>query len=76
MIDVTEDLPRRIREKGANLFKQDNGKVTKFVLICKKMNYRGFIYVRNDYILDTDGSLKDLYNNFYYENNIPVLANQ
>ncbi len=75
MIDVTENLPRRIREKGATLHMSDNGKVSKFVLVCKKLNYRGFIYVRNDYVLDMEGSLKDLYNNFYYENNIGVLAN-
>lgn len=75
MTDITEDLPRRIREKGGKLFMKNDGSMIKYLLECKKLNYRSFIYVRAGY-READASLKDLYNDFYYANNIGVIANR
>jgi len=71
--DISSRLPSRIRQKGGVLTEEVNGTVTKFTLICAKLKYRGFIYVMKG--RDADGTLKDLYNNFYYENNIGVISN-
>lgn len=74
--DVTDTiLSKRIRKMGGKLFKSVNGNMIKFVLEVKKYNYRSFIYMRDGY-RDADASLKDLYNDFYYDNNIPIIANR
>lgn len=74
MTDVTFDLPNRIKKSGGKLFAKSNGPITKFVLIVAAYDYRGFIYVRVNE-READSSLKDLFNEFYYKNNIRVIAN-
>lgn len=49
-----------------------DGSTIKYILEDKKRNYRGFIYVRDTSEREREASLKDLYNNYYYENNIAV----
>ena len=66
MLDVTEDLPKRMKKHGCKLHMQTDGYTNKFVLTNPNLEYRGFIYKRGVYSRDTDTSLSDLFSNFYY----------
>lgn len=74
MTEATHELPARLRNYGCKLLKQDDGTRTKFVLIHKNRDYRGFIYLRNDYLFGNDSALNDLYANFYYETGVQKVA--
>jgi hypothetical protein len=67
MLDVTVELPARMKRHGCELFKTVNGNMEKFILINKARGYRGFIYLKDTYIADSETKMDDLFNNFYYE---------
>lgn len=67
MTNVTEALPARMVKWGCTLHRKSDGKTSKYVLEHKGRNYRGFIYLRDNYDVALDSSLNDLYSNFFYE---------
>ena len=67
MINVTENLPGRMKRFGCTLHMETDGKIDKFVLENKKLAYRGFTYLKSGYERGSETKLDDLYSNFYYE---------
>lgn len=73
MIDISQELPNRIRLRGAKLFETLIGERIKYVLEHKEKGYRAFLYVNTNF-RDRDSCLKDLFNNYYYEMKIGTIA--
>jgi len=66
MIDVTKLLPKGMSKKGAKLYKVKYDNRSKYILVDEGRNYRSFVYINNDFIVQ-DGRLKDLFTHYKYE---------
>jgi hypothetical protein len=72
MRDVTADLPERLISHGAKLFVRADEDLIKYVIENKEENYRTFIHIK---VGRESSSIKDLFNKYYFDNNIGVVAN-
>jgi len=72
MTEITQDLPGRLISHGAKLYMRTDGDLTKYVIENPKIPYRAFIHLKNG---RESSSIKDLFNKYYFDNNIGVVAN-
>lgn len=73
MTDISCDLPNRLIDTGVKLFMRDDGEITKYVLENPKINYRSFIHIKNG---RESALIKDLFNKYYFDNGIGVVASK
>ena len=73
MRDISEELPDRMIRHGAKLFVRPDDEVVKYILENKRENYRSFIHIK---VGRDSSSVKDLFNKYYYDFNLGVLANK